>query len=297
MTWCLAAAVVWLMPGGAWGQAAVYQYGTWDFAGGNYGATTKILTDAFFDTLREDEGVVITSKVFASLDKLSKAVAGEELDLAFFPAEEHWRLGRKHYRVVGSTKLYGGATQQDCLYVLKKNSVPDLEGLRGAKLVFTGTWRHYLELEELVGGPPETFFSPMAALSNEMSFAYAMAMGEADVGMWSSLTMHSLALSTPNVADKMQVVACAPAVRNTPILAHRRVPADVLDALGGHIATLDDHPSLKRFRPLIDILGFRFIPATEADYAALYATLEKAAKTGARQRYEAWAQYGGRAGK
>ncbi len=281
----------------AWPLAAsaaepTYAFGLYFNVGGAQDAQVKTLLSEAMQLLADDEGFHFQFKYFREYEEYMKALEDRTLDFAYSNLDPE-KIIPGYSRAMTNT-VYGTSSYKNCLYVKKDSGFKTLEDIKGKKAMTYPTPMAYNELRRILRGePPETYFLLGASASGMSSF-FALSLKQVDVVHSTETAYKHMQKTNPGPVKNVKVLVCSDIVRHYPAMLVKDAvsPAfrtHVLEVLKG----AHKHPKLKRFHPLMQMAGFRFVELKNDNYEQLIANTQDAMKLGWDKDYASWIRVSG----
>jgi phosphate/phosphite/phosphonate ABC transporter binding protein len=244
-------------------------------------------TRLFARALEERLGVYVVERNVATYDELEQAMTGGRIDLAWLPPLVFARLDQRAVATAVATVVRPGEAFWSVLVTSRVSGIDRIDAgqLRGRRIAWVDPLsasghvvarlglvargidpRTTFAAESYAGSHPEAL---LAALEGRVDVAATFARCDAD-----GRVVHGPWVEADIRAEEVVVLGLLGEVPPDLIAASRRLPREVVDAIGPAMADISRNASLE---PVLQAIfgGTKFIPGTPASYSALCDLLER----------------------
>lgn len=218
----------------------------------------------------------------------------KKFDLVYFkqsPLLNEVLSSGDHYIPLVALTTYRMKKQPLCIYVQKSSEARTVKDLKGKKANLYNSEFEYFILREMLGAPPETFFTNINTAPNGVSLVYSLAMQDAEAIFIYSANINLLEATNPGPLKKIRKLDCIPPemeIPNVPILYSKNAPKETVEIMRKFYAEGLKLKEMERFRPLTRQFGIKFVPVKRSEYEPLLKIYEKARKNGWDKNFESW---------
>ncbi len=288
-----------LLPRLAISEEKSYTFGLWLPLSTEMDAQNKSIYTDIVGAFVKTRGVRINMKWYRDNSEFLKDIDRGALDFFYTGSSE---LNFKHlkgdeFTPIAQPALMNASGSTGCLYTVKASGHKSVPELKNKKAILGGDILTYTQLRILLKERPDTFFGPVTISPNGFSSIYSLALSEDSVAFITNVEVSFLKMNNPGPVKKISQIACAEKIPFPPIMASKRVPADIKSKLSSFLLNAGKEDSLKKFRPLMKTYKMDFRPVKKEQYDILIGLYDKAIKNGWDKDYEYWIKTVRREGK
>lgn len=210
----------------------------------------------------------------------------------FFWTYQHTNVPGKAlaaYKPMVAPTLFGEKQHRACLYVMKTDSVVRVQDLRGKSAMTYDFYLAYLDLRDLLGEAPESFFKILKPVQSGQNSLYALSLGQTGAAFLFSYNIPVFKTLNPGPLKKIREFACS---KNqfpiSPVFGlagfSEKIKKDFINlSIGSH-----QSPAFAKFHSVMKRFGLRWYVPTPKDLKSILELEKKSSGGGWEKAHEHW---------